>query len=165
MTACKDENTKREGREDISVHLQLCSVNKSVQRILRNNLLPILLIKKSYGSVPSPQPTPELKMVQFVYSNSLPGHLLTEQSQQNPMAQPGLLTSVSTLIVAAHLIRPFFSAATTYPKEFQLILFLFVCFLVFFKWIKSTDFTLGKTSQTSMSKKVFFLWPSYSMSP
>lgn len=135
MTACKDGKTKREGREDTFVHTQLCSLNKSVQRRLRNNLLPILLIKKSYGSVPSPQPTPELKMVQFVYSNSPPGHLSTKQSQQNPMAQPGLLTSVSALIVAAHLISPFFSALTTYPKEFQLI-FLFVSFLVFFKWIK-----------------------------
>ena len=131
MTACKDGKTKREGREDIFVHTQLCLVNKSVQRSLRNNLLPILLIKKSYGSVPSPWPTRELKMVQFVYSNSPPGHLSTKQSQRNPMAQPGLLTSVSALIAAAHLIRPLSSGSATYPKEFHLILFvcLFLGFL------------------------------------
>lgn len=152
MTACKDGKTKREGREDTFVHPQPCSVNKSVQRLLRNNLLPILLIKKSYGSVPSPQPTPELKMVQFVYSNSPPGHLSTKQSQQNPMAQPGLLTSVSALIVAAHLISPFSSAPTTYSKEFQLI-FLFVSFLVFFKWIKKQRLHTWKDEHNFHVKK------------
>lgn len=88
-----DTNLQRLGQTGGQrVHLCTHKSDMSVERSLKNNPLPVLLIKKPYGSAPFLQCTPELKMVQFVYSNFLPGHLLTEQSQPNPMAQADLLT-------------------------------------------------------------------------
>ena len=86
------------GKQAGGQRAQLCDHHSAQQvyllKALRNNLLPIVLIKKSQGSVPSPQPTPELKMVHFVYSHFLPGQLLTEPPQPNPMARPDPLTPV-----------------------------------------------------------------------
>lgn len=70
------------------------------------------------------------------------------------MAQPGLLTSVSALIVAAHLIRPFSSASATYPKEFQLILFVSWFSLSESKAV--TSYLEGRTKLPCQGKKTYF---------
>lgn len=104
--------------------------------------------------MPSPQLRPELYMVWFVYSNFLPGHLSTKQPWLNSMAQPDLLTLLSS--PSDHRLflltfRRFSSAATTYPKELLLILFLFVSWFSLSQRKAMTSYLEG---QAQLSSKV-----------
>lgn len=136
---------RRSRRAGRTLYTQLSSADTSAERSVRDSLWPVLLIRKPCGSAP------ELKTGQFVYRNFLPGHLLTKQSWPNPMAQPDLLTSVWTSIVAAHFIRPFSSAALPTQRNFANP--FFVCFLVFFKRVENNDLTFWRTSQSLRTRK------------